>query len=125
MLSASATPTQKAFPPQQPASIASTAGGRPSIEREGRNGLQPPSLAVGGQRNLSASVVTFAPRGSSLNPNVGPGSFSSELRSQIATPRAPSRAEVYLRDAMEEDGIAVAEKTLNALRDLLSKEMKI
>jgi rapamycin-insensitive companion of mTOR len=65
--------------------------GRPSFDRDA---LQLPPTANGAgasMRNLSwASSVTFAPRGSSLNPSPAPGSFSAELRS-----RAGSRPELY------------------------------
>jgi hypothetical protein len=70
--------------------------------------------------------MTFAPRGSSLNPNIGPGSFSSELRSQIPpSQRAPSRAEIYARDKAEEDEDLQAVQTLTGLREALNREMKI
>jgi rapamycin-insensitive companion of mTOR len=134
MLSASATPTQKAFGSQQPASTINT---RTSFERDGGNTLQPPaapvpvgSTASTASRNLSASAISYGPRGSSLNPSVGPGSFSSELRSQMMVPRAPSRADGYNnnnanKEKLDEGEEAFAEQNLAALRDALNREMKI
>ncbi|KAK0623643.1 Rapamycin-insensitive companion of mTOR, N-term-domain-containing protein [Immersiella caudata] len=116
MLSASATPTQKSFSSQQP--IAS----RPSFDRG--DGLQPPP-AANGARNLSTSAVSFAPRGSSLNPSPMPGSFSSELRSQMNLSRAGSRADVYALEKLDEDETSAQEVTLSHLREALSREMKI
>ncbi|KAK0646435.1 Rapamycin-insensitive companion of mTOR, N-term-domain-containing protein [Cercophora newfieldiana] len=116
MLSASATPTQKSFSSQQP--IAS----RPSFDRG--DGLQPPA-AANGARNLSTSAVSFAPRGSSLNPSPMPGSFSSELRSQMNISRAGSRADMFALEKLDEDDMSVQEVTLSHLREALSREMKI
>ena len=117
------TPTTQQTQPQY-------AAGRPSLDREG-NGLQPP--AGGAARNLSASAVSFAPRGSSLNPSPAPGSFSSELRSQMMSSRAGSRVDVssvypsgYM-DKVDEDEVdsSVLDQTLATLRDRLNREMKI
>ncbi|XP_044717644.1 rapamycin-insensitive companion of mTOR, n-term domain-containing protein [Hirsutella rhossiliensis] len=108
-------------PPQQP--------GRTSLDRDG-SVLQPPN--GGPPRKLSASTVSFAPRSSSLNPNAGPGSFSSELRSQMLSHRSGSRADIgaaysgTVTDKLEEEGSAAAmEQTLSALKDRLNREMKI
>ncbi|KAF4591450.1 cytosolic regulator Pianissimo [Ophiocordyceps camponoti-floridani] len=108
--------------PQQP--------GRSSFDRDGVPALQPPN---GGQaRKLSTSAMSFAPRGSSLNPNTGLGSFSSDLRSQTMSSRAASRAEVgslypasFADKVDEDDGSAASEQALAALRDKLNREMKI
>ncbi|KAM7223648.1 Rapamycin-insensitive companion of mTOR, N-term domain containing protein [Rhypophila decipiens] len=140
MLSASATPTQKSFASQQPAGAANAAAvaaaaaaaatnapppptSRVSFERDG---LQPPGPANGAlTRNLSASSVTFAPRGSSLNPSPMPGSFSSELRSQLNISRAGSRLDMVPLEKLEEDADSAQELNLNYLREALSREMKI
>lgn len=105
------------------------AAGRTSIDRDG-GGLQP--LNGTSSRNLGASALSFAPRGSSLNPTVGPGSFSSELRSQMMSSRAGSRMDVgslytgSIMDKVEEDGTdAALQQALSALRDRLNREMKI
>ncbi|KAI1502327.1 Rapamycin-insensitive companion of mTOR, N-term-domain-containing protein [Biscogniauxia marginata] len=124
MLSTSATQNQKALNTQSSTSLnPSIAPSRTSLDRDG--GLQPPSSA-NGSRNLAASAVSFAPRGSSLNPSAAPpGSFSSELRSQMMQSRAGSRADVYTLEKMDEDDESTAENTLNALKDTLNREMKI
>lgn len=103
--------------------------GRTSIDRDG-SALQP--LNGTSSRNLGASALSFAPRGSSLNPTVGPGSFSSELRSQMMSSRAGSRMDVgsmytgSIMDKVEEDGTdAAMQQALSALRDRLNREMKI
>ncbi|KAI1393869.1 Rapamycin-insensitive companion of mTOR, N-term-domain-containing protein [Hypoxylon trugodes] len=124
MLSSSATPTQKSLASQPTHSVNSpVAASRPSLDRDG--GLRPP--ADGARNlNLSSSTASFAPRGSSLNPSSqAPGSFSSDLRSQTMQSRAGSRADVYVRDKLDEDDDSIAENTLNALKDSLSREMKI
>ncbi len=121
MLSASATPTQKAFAPQSSHS---------SLERDG---LQVPTPSTNGSRSLAGSAVTFGPRGSSLLPllapslgaSPSPGSFSSDLRSQIAPPRALSRVETHSLDNLDDDDDDLTGQTLSALRDLLNREMKI
>jgi rapamycin-insensitive companion of mTOR len=149
MLGSSATPTQKSFGPQPGAPITS----RPSFDAQrdgtgagGNGGLAPPANPV---RNLSASSVSFAPRGSSLNPNsvlgashlggAGPGSFSTEMRSQMAPSRAGSRVDLFSsgldkveerrgdwdwdRDKMQDADMV--EQTLSALRQNLNRELKI
>lgn len=139
MLSASATPTQKSYVPQQQqqqqqyqqhqhqqqqqhpqGNTAYGATSRPSFERDA---LQPPAPA--GARNVSASAVSFAPRGASLNPSPMPGSFSSELRSQLNLSRAGSRPDVFHLEKLDEDDGPTQERTLTYLREALSREMKI
>ncbi|KFA64569.1 hypothetical protein S40285_04569 [Stachybotrys chlorohalonatus IBT 40285] len=104
--------------------------GRPSLERDGSSGgLQPPNGGPG--RNPSASALSFHPRGSSLNPSVGPGSFSSELRSQMMSSRAGSRVDVSsvypgsVMDKVDEDDDTVIEHTISVLKDRLNRELKI
>ncbi|ORY70006.1 Rapamycin-insensitive companion of mTOR, N-term-domain-containing protein [Pseudomassariella vexata] len=123
MLSTSANPTQKSLAPQPGASTnASVTTSRTSLEREG---LRPPASTDGG-RNLSASAaVSFAPRGSSLNPSPVPGSFSSDLRSQMTASRAGSRADVYNLEKLDEESLSAAEQALNELKESLNREMKI
>ncbi|RDA94518.1 hypothetical protein CP533_2702 [Ophiocordyceps camponoti-saundersi (nom. inval.)] len=102
--------------------------GRTSLDRDG-GALQPPN--GGSSRKLSASTISFAPRGSSLNPSAGLGSFSSDLRSQTMSSRAGSRAEVgsvypaSFTEKVEEDDAAAAEQALTVLKDKLNREMKI
>lgn len=74
---------------------------------------------------MSASGVSFSSRGgSSVAPSPAPGSFSSELRSQM-TSRAGSRADVYNLEKLDEEGESLDAQTLTALRDALTREMKI
>ncbi|KAL7626704.1 hypothetical protein AAE478_003478 [Parahypoxylon ruwenzoriense] len=124
MLSTSATPTQKSLASQPAQSTSSPiAASRPSLDRDG--GLQPPLTSTNGARTISSSGASFAPRGSSLNPSQPPGSFSSDLRSQTMQSRAGSRADVYGRDKLDDDDDSTAENAINALKDSLTREMKI
>ncbi|KAI0435217.1 Rapamycin-insensitive companion of mTOR, N-term-domain-containing protein [Xylaria sp. FL1042] len=128
MLTTPATPSQKSLNGQSAVSLnPSIAPSRPSLERLERDGtLQPSAANAAAARNPSASSVSFAPRGASLNPSsVAPGSFSSELRSQITQSRAGSRADVYNLEKLDEDDESVAELTINALKDSLNRELKI
>jgi hypothetical protein len=129
---ASSSSSQKGFAPSsQPSqSLKQTDQaptiGRTSIDRDG-TGLQIPN--GGASRNLSASAVSFAARGSSLNPGAGPGSFSSELRSQMIPIRSVSRTDagpVYPSSFVDKvDDGEVVEQNLSMLRDKLNREMKI
>ncbi|KAM0264970.1 hypothetical protein ACHAQJ_000486 [Trichoderma viride] len=129
---ASSSSSQKGFAPSsQPSqSLKQTDSaqtiGRTSIDRDG-TGLQIPN--GGASRNLSASAVSFATRGSSLNPGAGPGSFSSELRSQMIPIRSASRTDagpVYPSSFVDKvDDEEVVEQNLSMLRDKLKREMKI
>lgn len=121
MLSSSAAAAQKGLPPS---SQSSQLPGRTSFDRDA-GGLQPPN--GGGNRNLAASAVSFAPRGSSLNPGGGPGSFSSELRS-----RAGSRADAgsmyptsFMDKVDEDDPDTLTDKAIATLKERLNREMKI
>lgn len=82
-----------------------------------------------GPRTLSNSALSFAPRGSSLNPSPAPGSFSSNLRSQLAPSRTGSsqdvNASVVNLDRLEEDDGAIPDQVIAALRESLKREMKI
>ncbi|KAI0866995.1 Rapamycin-insensitive companion of mTOR, N-term-domain-containing protein [Xylaria cubensis] len=122
------TPSQKSLHSQPAASLnPSIAPSRPSLERPERDGnLQPPPANAATARNLSASAVSFAPRSTTLNPtSIAPGSFSSELRSQMTQSRAGSRAETYSLEKLDEGDELVVEHTLSALKDSLNREMKI
>lgn len=128
MLGASQTPREKGLPSQQPQPPSSVTSSRPSFDRDGSaNNLQPPGSGVpgGNPRSVAASAMSFAPRGSSLNPSVAPGSFSSELRSQMTSSRAGSRVDLYTNDRSEYVEASAAEQTLNSLKDQLNREMKI
>ncbi|KAH8653412.1 cytosolic regulator pianissimo [Xylariales sp. PMI_506] len=116
MLSASATPTQKSLAPQPAASVTSSiATGRPSLERDG---LQPSAAVNGGKGSFNA-------RGPSANPSPAPGSFSTELRSQLTASRAGSRADIFGLEKLDEEGGVLVEQTLTALKDALNRELKI
>lgn len=121
-LSTSATPTQRSFVAQPSGVALDPSNSRTSFERDV---LQPPTLSVKGGRNLSASAITFAPRGSSLNPSPAPGSFSTDLRSQMIPSRAGSRADMVSTEKLDEDENAQAAQALAALRESLNREMKI
>ncbi|KAH7140733.1 Rapamycin-insensitive companion of mTOR, N-term-domain-containing protein [Dactylonectria macrodidyma] len=122
MLSSSAAAAQKAL--TSSSQVSSQMPGRTSFDRDGP-GLQPPNGAAG--RNLAASGVSFAPRGSSLNPGGAPGSFSSELRS-----RAGSRGDAasmyptsFMDKVDEDDADALTDKAIASLKERLNREMKI
>ena len=125
ILSSSATPTQKTtFNPQQSAPY--TAVSRTSFDRG--DGLQP-AAPGNGLRTVSNSQVSFGPRGSSLAPSPAPGSFSSNMRSQLGPSRTGSGNDVNagLRDLerLEEDEGRLPEQLLSSLRESLNREMKI
>ncbi|KAI1777686.1 Rapamycin-insensitive companion of mTOR, N-term-domain-containing protein [Hypoxylon cercidicola] len=122
MLSTSSTPTQKSLAQPAQSFNSPAAASRPSLDRDA--GLQPPGASTNGPRNMPSSA-SYAPRGSSLNPSQQPGSFSSDLRSQMMQSRAGSRTDVYIRDKLDEDDESMTENTLNALKDTLTREMKI
>ncbi|KUI56959.1 Protein ste16 [Cytospora mali] len=137
VLSTSATPTptpaqkERAFASHSASStINPIPGPRPSLDLNDAPGLQPPALSNGppSVRTVS-SAVNFAPRSASINPSsmAGPGSFSSDLRSQIALPRAGSRMDVYnsLGTLDEVGDSKVTDKLLADLRDELARENKI
>jgi len=114
ILSSSATPTQKT-------AYGTATSSRTSFDRDG---LQPPG---NGGRTVSNSSSPFAPRGSSLAPSPAPGSFSSDMRSQLSQSRAASRLDVTstnLQRLLEDDG-RVSEQTMSALRESLNRELKI
>ncbi|TVY92138.1 Target of rapamycin complex 2 subunit [Lachnellula willkommii] len=75
--------------------------------------------------------MSYAPRGSSLNPSPAPGSFSSNLRSQLAPSRTGSSQDVNANasianlERLDEDDGAVPGQVLAALRESLNREMKI
>ncbi|KAI1646398.1 Rapamycin-insensitive companion of mTOR, N-term-domain-containing protein [Daldinia loculata] len=119
MLSTSATSAQKSLGTQAANSPLTTS--RPSLD----GGLRPPA-AGDGARSMASTATSLAPsRGASFNPSQPPGSFSSDLRSQTIQSRAGSRADVYIREKLDEDDDSIAETTLNSLKDSLSREMKI
>src|SRR5690554_5804280 len=89
ILSSSATPTQKTLQNQQSISYAA-AQSRSSLDRDGPQY----QTSNNGARMLSSSVLSYAPRGSSLAPQGAPGSFSSEMRSQVGTPRMGSKLDM-------------------------------
>ncbi|KAH9215700.1 Rapamycin-insensitive companion of mTOR, N-term-domain-containing protein [Leptodontidium sp. 2 PMI_412] len=121
ILSTSATPTQKSLYTQ--ASYPS----KTSLDSS-RDGLQPTS-GVNGPRVLGNSAVSFGPRGSSLAASPAPGSFSSNMRSQMAPSRQASGQDinasmVNLERLDEDDGLGPGQ-ALTALREALNREMKI
>ncbi|ROT42079.1 hypothetical protein SODALDRAFT_267304 [Sodiomyces alkalinus F11] len=121
---------EKGHPPPQQS--ASTTTPRPSFDRDGSSSVNlklpagPAGHGTVGPRSVAASSLSFAPRGSSLNPSMAPGSFSSELRSQMNTSRAGSRLEMHSGERLDDDDNAsLTEKNLNSLRELLNREHKI
>lgn len=126
MLSPSATPQQQQQQQQQQAQQSQQqqqqpGNRRPSLEPDA---LQP--TAPNGGRNPSASAVSFASRGPTLNPSPMPGSFSSELRSQTNLTRAATRPEIFpALEKLDEDDDQSQETTIAHLREALGREMKI
>lgn len=107
---------------------------RPSLDQgDGSNlTLQPPGAANGAPsvRTVSSPTASYAPRAASFNPSsvAGPGSFSSDLRSQIGGPsRTGSRPDIYsnLGPVNETTDGSDSEKLLADLRDELARENKI
>lgn len=121
MLSSSASAAQKGLTSSGQPSQQSQIPGRTSFD----TGLQPPNGAGG--RNLSASGVSFAPRGSSLNPGGAPGSFSSELRSRAGSRGdAASMYPTSFMDKVDEDDVdTLTDKAIATLKERLNREMKI
>lgn len=117
-MSSSATPTQKSL---------YTTNSRTSSDRD-RDGLQP-TTTNNGSRTMASPAVSFAPRGSSLNPSPAPGSFSSNLRSQLAPSRTGSSQDVNYSNAnlerLDEDDGQLPAQAILALRESLNREMKI
>lgn len=72
---------------------------RRSLDQNDGNNLAPPAVVNGAPsiRTLSSSGVSFTSRGASLNPLAvtGPGSFSSDMRSQLGPSRAGSRLDIH------------------------------
>lgn len=121
MLSNAATPTQKAFPPQQPPNNGPNP--RPSLERDANNGLQPPAH-VSASRMNSASAVSYTSRVGPLNQQAGPGSFSPDPRNHAPIQRTISRPDTFGQKA-DDDNDGVPEQRIVGLKDALSREMKI
>lgn len=124
MLSNATTPTQKAFQPQQNPNPNAGANQRPSLDRDGNNGLQPPAH-LSTSRKTSASGVSFVPRGGAPSSHAGPGSFSPDLRSHAPIHRTITR-ETYSRDHIQDDDNDDGmEHNVAGLKDALNREMKI
>ena len=123
ILSTSATPTQKSLYSQQSVPY-STTSSKTALDRDG---LLPG--AANGARALSNSNMSFGPRGSSLAPSPAPGSFSSNLRSQLGPSRAGSGQDVNASavnlERLDEDDGRAPEQILSTLRESLNREMKI
>ncbi|CZR60039.1 related to sexual differentiation and meiosis protein ste20 [Phialocephala subalpina] len=123
ILSTSATPTQKSVY-NQPSY--STLNSRTSSEQQ-NGGLQPGALGNG--RQHSNSAASYGPRGSSLAPSPAPGSFSSNMRSQLAPSRTGSNMDINASmvnlDRLNEDDGVIPEQVLASLREALNREMKI
>lgn len=120
ILSSSATPTQKSLYTQQSLPYNSITSKLPPD----RDALQP----TNGVRAMQNSGVSFGPRGSSLAPSPAPGSFSSNLRSQLAPSRTGSSQEIPTTVTFErqsEDDGRISEQVLTSLRESLKREMKI
>jgi rapamycin-insensitive companion of mTOR len=121
ILSTSATPTQKSLYSQQ---SYSTTNSRTSSDQQ--DGLRP--NVANGIRALSNTSSSYGPRGSSLAVSPAPGSFSSNMRSQLAPSRAGSgmdmNASMVNLERLGEDG-TIPEQVLSTLRESLNREMKI
>jgi rapamycin-insensitive companion of mTOR len=128
ILSSSATPTQKTtYNPQASVPYSNTTA-RGSFDRDGAQSATPGNAP----RTTSNNSMSFAPRGSSLAPSPAPGSFSSNMRSQLGPSRTGSGQDVNvslreLRDLerMEEEEGRGPEQMLTTLRESLNREMKI
>lgn len=127
MVGASSTPTQKGMTPLNPPAMPRTSyeRGDGGTTPGGGGGLQPPASV----RNLSSSNQRAA---GSFNPSFAPGSFSSEMRSQMVSSRAGSRMDVgsaypgsIMNKVDEDETDAAMELELAALKDRLNREMKI
>lgn len=106
--------------------------GRPSLDQLDGSNLQPPANGTPLARTTttSSSALSYGPRGLTLNPSSvgGPGSFSSDLRSQLAPSRAGSRLDIFnttLGPLSELRDVSDAEKLIADLRDDLARENKI
>ena len=73
--------------------------------------------------------MSYGPRGSSLAPSPAPGSFSSNLRSQLGPSRTASGQDVSASmanlDRLDQDDGRGSEQVLSTLRESLNREMKI
>lgn len=121
IISSSATPTQKSLIQQS-----LPYGATPLRTSFDRDALQPTGLANGARPNTSANP-SYGLRGSSLAPSQSPGSFTSDMRSQLVPSRQGSRGDInsITLDRLEEDDGQVSEQVLTALRESLNREMKI
>lgn len=120
--STASTATLKSFYPPQPTQYATNGLKGPPSDRDG---LQP------GNGVRSNSSLSFGPRGSSLAPSPAPpGSFSSNIRSQMNLSRTGSSGQegnvsmVSLERLDEDDGV-LPEQLLSTLRESLNRELKI
>jgi rapamycin-insensitive companion of mTOR len=123
--SALATPSQRSLTPQPSVAAVSSIANKSSLDRDALQVPLPTANGASLGRTMASSAVSFAPRGSSLNPSPAPGSFSSDLRSQLAPSRAASRVDSFGLEKLDEDGDNLVETTLSTLRDKLNREMKI
>ncbi|KAI1815872.1 Rapamycin-insensitive companion of mTOR, N-term-domain-containing protein [Poronia punctata] len=124
MLTTSTNPSQKPSNNQPGTSHnPSVAPSRPSLDGNPQHQHAAPGA---GARNMAASTVSFTPRGTALNSSsVAPGSFSSELRSQMTQSRSGSRADLYNLEKLDEGDEDLVEKTLSDLKEKLNRELKI
>lgn len=122
ILSTSATPTQKSLYSQSSYSL------KNSVDSP-RDGLQA-QAGGNGPRTLGTSAASFGPRGSSLAATPAPGSFSSNMRSQMMPSRQAlgldvNASMVNLERLDEDGGSGLGQGQLTALREALNREMKI
>lgn len=92
-----------------------------------RDGLQPPRMGHGG-RSMSSAGVAFVPRGASIAASGPPGSFSSDLRSTMASRAGtirPDAASTFGLDSGDEDIKSASERMVAGLKEKLNREMKI
>lgn len=105
---------------------------RPSLDQGDASNLQAPAPTNGAPslRTVSSSSASFVPRANSYNASSmnGPGSFSSDLRSQLGGPsRTGSRLDIYntLGTLNESRDASELDKLLADLREDLARENKI
>ena len=116
----SGTVASKGYPPRSMSDVS----GDVTAERDG---LQPPRLGPSG-RSMSTSIAAAPPRSSSLAASAIPGSFSSDLRSTMASRTANVRSELgqsQQTDLAEKDEGSEWKQKVTELKEKLNKEMKI
>lgn len=78
-------------------------------------------------RTTSNVTMPYAPRGSSLAPSPAPGSFSSDMRSQLTNMRTArtEASQLVPLERLAEDESHASEQKIVGLKESLNREMKI